>query len=550
MDRRSIGGAHAPALLTWLLAACGQSAGGTALDGTDAATASSSAGSSDATGASSSGGVATATGTGSTGTGPKFDVGQGGTGGDFCTVVGDDGVAKCTESAPAGSFDPAVAWSFDGVGDFVHARTTPLVANLTDDDGNGTVDLCDIPDVVAVLADDDLQATIVVLGGADGALEVQMPGNFSQMVTPAIADLDGAGPPEIVAVRGEGDLRVTALDASGAVLWEGPHAIFGGIAWATAVAVGDVDNDGAPEIAVGEHLLDGDGTVLAAFPRPEIVGTGYGIVHPVLADLDGDLDLEIVYGRAAYHHDGTVAYLQTGIEGAGFSAIANWDADPEPEIVVTSQAGISVLEHDGSAVVLEQRPLAIPAQHLNWARPAAVHDLTDDGNHELLVSVYDRFVAFRSDLSWWWTTPVQDGSGAAAGTAFDFLGDGSAEAIYGDEIATRVFDGVSGAELLSWPRKSSTGIEYPVVADVDDDGAAEIVFGNELDGPPIVVVQDVEDRWVPARRIWNQHAYSVTNVREDGTVPQFVTPAWSSLGTYRTQAQIEPGGGTCVPPVG
>jgi hypothetical protein len=52
--------------------------------------------------------------------------------------------------------------------------------------------------------------------------------------------------------------------------------------------------------------------------------------------------------------------------------------------------------------------------------------------------------------------------------------------------------------------------------------------------------------WVPTRRIWNQHAYHVTNVREDGTIPQFEKPHCEYLNTFRTQIQIE-NGGLCGP---
>lgn len=67
--------------------------------------------------------------------------------------------------------------------------------------------------------------------------------------------------------------------------------------------------------------------------------------------------------------------------------------------------------------------------------------------------------------------------------------------------------------LLSTPRLSGTGIEYPVVADIDNDGSAEIVVVSNGGRPPVVAIRDVEDRWIQARRIWNQHTYHVTNVR-------------------------------------
>jgi hypothetical protein len=110
-----------------------------------------------------------------------------------------------------------------------------------------------------------------------------------------------------------------------------------------------------------------------------------------------------------------------------------------------------------------------------------------------------------------------------------------------------------GGVLLQVPRSSGTIIEYPVVADVDNDGSAEIVVVSNTSwqgmqtAPAVQVVRDVEDRWIQARRIWNQHTYHVTNVREDGTIPQFEPPHWEGLNTFRTNAQIE-GGGVCQPP--
>src|SRR5687767_14127836 len=104
-----------------------------------------------------------------------------------------------------------------------------------------------------------------------------------------------------------------------------------------------------------------------------------------------------------------------------------------------------------------------------------------------------------------WTANVQDGSGWAAGTAFDFDGDGVAEAMYADEATLFVFDGL-GSPLLAVPRSSKTLIEYPVVADVDNDGSAEIVvvsdrdFGGQQTSPTVQVIRDKQDRWIQARR--------------------------------------------------
>ena len=160
-------------------------------------------------------------------------------------------------------------------------------------------------------------------------------------------------------------------------------------------------------------------------------------------------------------------------------------------------------------------------------------------------------LAREADASIVWSATVSDASGIAAGTAFDFLGDATAEAMYADETNMFIFDD-AGEVLLQTPRSSGTLSEYPVVADIDNDGSAEIVVVSNMissaTSPTVQAIRDVEDRWIQARRIWNQHTYHVTNVREDGTIPQVESPHWELFNTFRTNIQIE-NGGLCDPPI-
>lgn len=154
-----------------------------------------------------------------------------------------------------------------------------------------------------------------------------------------------------------------------------------------------------------------------------------------------------------------------------------------------------------------------------------------------------------------WRRRTEDDSSRVTGSSvFDFNGDGAAEVIYNDECNFRIYDGLNGAVLFEEPSESRTRIEYPVVADVDNDGNAEIVFATTTesgfcgaDTPAeeqtynagIEVWGDANDEWVSARRIWNQHAYHVTNVTEGGQVPLFEPPSWMPLNgrfynTYRS----------------
>jgi hypothetical protein len=146
-----------------------------------------------------------------------------------------------------------------------------------------------------------------------------------------------------------------------------------------------------------------------------------------------------------------------------------------------------------------------------------------------------------------WSQPSQDHSSAVTGSSvFDFEGDGSAEAVYADECYVRVYDGATGAVKFSQARSSGTTYENPVVVDVDGDFNSEIVTStNDYAGTlgcaaqdplfagaafatshGVRVYQDVEDRWVNSRPVWNQHAYAVTGVGTDGVIP--ATSEWES----------------------
>src|SRR5690606_7207476 len=222
---------------------------------------------------------------------------------------------------------------------------------------------------------------------------------------------------------------------------------------------------------------------------------------------------------------------------------------PEPEIFVTSGAGLFLVEHDGTIKWGPVTPTGVNAgAYLVWQRPGTIHDFDGDGIAEMASSSQQYYAVYQgpNPADVLWQTIVQDNSGAAGGTAFDFLGDGVAEAMYADEQFMRIYDGLTGDVLLEQARYSATISEYPIVADVDNDGSAEILVVSMNTEPALQVIRDVEDRWIQARRIWNQHAYYVTNVREDGTIPQVPVNNWETLNTYRTNAQIE-GGGLCKP---
>ncbi|MCU0662279.1 MAG: MopE-related protein [Myxococcota bacterium] len=158
-----------------------------------------------------------------------------------------------------------------------------------------------------------------------------------------------------------------------------------------------------------------------------------------------------------------------------------------------------------------------------------------------------------------WRRGSDDESSAiTTSSVFDFNGDGSAEVVYNDECELRVYRGLDGAVLYNETSRSRTGIENSVVADVDNDGNAEIVAVSnnaitercKVEGPAgiegvngVRVFGDPADAWVSARRIWNQQSYHVTHVTEAGAIPPREPESWKTLNgrsynTYRSQPRV------------
>ena len=136
---------------------------------------------------------------------------------------------------------------------------------------------------------------------------------------------------------------------------------------------------------------------------------------------------------------------------------------------------------------------------------------------------------------------------------FDFDGNGSAEVVNNDVDNLTIYDGASGAVLFSICNGTAIGHEFPLVADVDGDDHAEIVvttagggsFRPCPDGSPaptgIRVIGDQRGNWVRTRRIWNEHAYHVTNVDDDGTIPDAERASWT-VGPNSFRQNVEAAG--------
>ena len=214
----------------------------------------------------------------------------------------------------------------------------------------------------------------------------------------------------------------------------------------------DIDNDGDVEILGGGGVVDHHGDmVLPAGDNSALL--------PIAADLDGDEDMELIYTGTAIHHDGTPYFSSSNSE-----FFDSYDA--YPQVADIDEDGpsrdhlhlLSTASPSSSTTVVPKvsqlRPTGEEPSSLNWHRPANIHDYDGDGEAEIAVKSGTYYLVMEWDGTLLWKTAVNEVSNTGSGgTAFDFLGDGSAEGIYADNHNMFIFDD-KGEKLLVIDRSS------------------------------------------------------------------------------------------------
>jgi len=134
----------------------------------------------------------------------------------------------------------------------------------------------------------------------------------------------------------------------------------------------------------------------------------------------------------------------------------------------------------------------------------------------------------------WRKDVKEETSGYTGCTLFDFNGDGKSEVVYRDEKFLYIINGVDGTTFTQQTCISRTNREYPIVADVDADGATELCvtcgfddvlaqtnFCNNTyyENGHVRVFRSAAQPWVPARKLWNQHGYFNVNINDDLSIP-------------------------------
>lgn len=337
------------------------------------------------------------------------------------------------------------------------------------------------------------------------------------------------------------------------------------------ISVTDFNYDGWPELYIGNTIFDAatlkrlcagplDGNMGRSW-RCSINENGRAAMS-FAANVLGDSHPELICGNTIYHVNivsrtdaslNSVTEMKTialpnRVPQDGNVAVADFNLDGQLDVMVVIDGTQS--EITDSAFIYAYDPVSenILFIHSHYAKTIGypmVGDIDGDGYLEFIYLDYktpvssSRITAMKYNpqigLQTKWQATHSDESGQTSMTLFDFNQDGIMEIVYRDQDKLRIINGsgkshLTGNDTISfynlYAKSMSAGTwkEYPVVADINGDGAAEIVTCGKVNsglgwvGGELWVIGGVHP-WAPARPVWNQYLYNVTNVNKDLTIP-------------------------------
>lgn len=400
-------------------------------------------------------------------------------------------------------------WRWDGLSTNAlinSLNATPSVVQLSDDNGDGVVNEYDIPDVVFVAGQRNSSApgltALVALDGRTGnELWSRTDIRLSQFASPATGDIDNDGVAEIVVVRGYRE-ELIAFENDGTLKWRAPLDGPGVPAvlipppphvWDMPIIV-NLEGDNEAEIVLGreafrglngEQLWEGefdaggDGGKPANAPLTKAFSVASGA-----ADINLDGRMEVIAGRTVYDFEGRTLWHRDDIKPIPYADANHVPMNASGYVAIGNfdldDFAEIVLAADDELWLLNHDGATIwgPKQAPDFGDFGAptVADIDDDGLPEIIVSSNRKLTVFESDGTIKRTFDIEDASGVTSATVFDFENDGLLEVVHMDEKNLRILDARTLVQRFITANSSRTVYEVPVIADVDGDKQAEIII--------------------------------------------------------------------------
>ena len=333
--------------------------------------------------------------------------------------------------------------------------------------------------------------------------------------------------------------------------------------YAANVSFVDFNGDGHPEVYVRNKVYNAENGHLLAEAATTNTGASYAhytqythrkLSSPFVADVCGDRRPELILGNEIYdvsitNLSGTAGNTITlvkqitppgGAHADGNVQVADFNKDGYLDVFISikntdAQAGAVYCYvwdvHNGQV----GNPLIINTNRSGKSIPL-IADIDNDGMLEIVlqcgastghqIQAYKYNADTRSFSLMWDMIPDED-TFSNSFTAFDFNMDGLLELIICDQSTLKIVNGSGKSHIThhdtvpmyvlnTFSYSETTIMQYPVIADVDADGAAEIV---SVGSSKLNIFKSSGQPWAPARPVWNQYLYNVTNINKDLTVP-------------------------------
>lgn len=342
-----------------------------------------------------------------------------------------------------------------------------------------------------------------------------------------VTDLDGDGTAEILmnlhfgnAGAGQHFSGIVAYNSDGTIRWEYQGVPQGGDADHKPLYVVDLDLDGTVEVLHHTNVVDHNGNLEFILPAElDVFGVASSHVTLAFANFDNDPFTEILardfYNHYMFEHTGELKWSSPVLNGATSEiTIAELDGDPLPEFAYHTGFGtgdhaswMTAFDSDGSVLWTHENSIYDSrATLLGIGIGTTAYDYDQDGIDELTVQL--------------------DASGVGNGI---FILGGN--------------DGVERASFIIGGGVLDPFSPLTTIADVDGDGAAEIVYPYRqgLGSNPYIVLEGLAGNpFPPARPVRHQHMYQPTQVNVDGSLPAYPEPHWliPGLNKFHTAAVI------------
>ena len=377
------------------------------------------------------------------------------------------------------------------------------------------------------------------------------------MFSPLLADINNDGIPELIlgntifnAITGarlvKGTMETTGMG------YGDPHCVHG--TWNTSktgslgegyhiCAVADIDGDNKLEICAGNCVYKvnitnptGESGNTFTLLRKCTATLPYNDMYDgqtFVLDFDNDGDMDVcVIGNRKDAFGSNIFRPAPGQNHIGFYA---WDGQTtdqigyftcDPQTFSLSIPFAADIDGDGFPEVIANGWI----KGYHWLQSEAYMDMmhvwrykkgyTSTANNTQAKNIQEIFTRAQ-------TTEYSESAGF---TVFDFNQDGKSEIVYRGRNNLYILDGTTLSKLCT-PQQcfSGTLAEYPIVADVDCDGHADIIVTDQYDisaqpGQMNVYESKTPSAWGPARKVWNQWPYNVVNINEDMTIPKYQFP--------------------------